>query len=140
MYFVIIYERSDCYALTTIAYNQTLEGLAKWFIGKVEVLFELDSREEIEEDGFYCEFDAYDNLVEAIKNNSVTISDIENFSFSLSDITIDSQGFFTNYDELKKEFKKYTEDKPILWNYELPEIGDSNELNKVNDELVKICM
>ena len=135
MYYALVDMRGTCHAMTTLA-RGSLKDIADMLISECEMLMETTddmSMEELE-DEYYCEFDDYRELAEC---DNPTFKMIQNFSFTLSDCTIDVGCLVNGYTELVKAFDEYVEDKFTLSEWRLvPEIEETEEtLTKLDDEL-----
>ena len=135
MYYALVDMRSDCIAMTTLAWGD-LQGVAARLIEECELLMEnTDSMtmEEFEEE-YYCEFGDYRALVEC---EDPTFEMIASFSFTLSDCTIDVGCLVEGYSELVTAFGEYTDDKMTLDEWQLvPEIEETDEnLWELDEEL-----
>ena len=127
MYYALIDSRSDVYAETSLLWGD-LQDIASGLIEQCDTLIEsMDdmSMEELE-DEYYCEFDSYRELSE---KEDVEYDDIYNFSFVLSDLTIEIGCLVESYDELVSAFEEYTEDKITLDEWKLVSEFDETEEN-----------
>lgn len=145
MYYALIDMRNSCSATTALAWG-SLKQVADMLISECEMLIhdtcDLDgmSEEELVAQ-HYCEFDDYKALVEC--DDPIPAS-IENFSFTLSDCTIEVGCLVEGYSALVEAWDEYKSDKWTLDSWSMvPEIEETEEnllqldeeLRSLNDDL-----
>lgn len=139
MYYALLDMRNDCCASTGLIWGETLRDVANALIATCDAAMkDTDDMpmEELEE-VYYCEFLDYGVLVDC---ENPTIEMLNDFSFTLSDATIDVGCLVEGYAALVRAFSEYAEDKTALDEWDLvPAIEETEEnLTELDDELRRL--
>lgn len=139
MFYALLNSYSDCETVTSIAWGKTLKEIADQIIYECKNIIDSfgDPIEELE-DEYYCCIDLYKKLV---YYQTPTFEMIKEFSFTISDCSVDVVGLVEEYSKLVEVFEEFSEGKYPLEEWSLPskidESGD--DISKLNDELTSIC-